>query len=53
MEIEDYYTYYVSILGIDEDVFWNADVAFVRNITDNQSAYNAWYNYALSEARNG
>ena len=41
-DIEDAYTYYVSVMGISEDVFWHADVAFVKSIVANKAAYDAW-----------
>lgn len=44
-EIEDYYTYYVEILGISENLFWNADLSFVKTVADNKSAYDGWINY--------
>jgi hypothetical protein len=50
-EIEDYYTYYVQILGIGEDTFWNADYSFLTGIVENYSAYKSWENYAVEKAR--
>lgn len=44
-DIEDYYTYYVMILEIPEDIFWNADVSFVRDVAANKSAYDGWLGY--------
>lgn len=41
-EIEDYYTLYVLIYGIPENVFWNYDVSFVLNVADNKAAYEGW-----------
>ena len=50
-DIEDFYTLYVLILGIPEDVFWNADVSFVMSVAENKRAYDAWLNGAMEEAR--
>lgn len=50
-DIEDYYTFYVLILGIPEDIFWNYDWSFVASVAENKSAYDAWLNYAMEEAR--
>lgn len=44
-DIEDAYTYYVMILGISEDVFWNCDVSFVLSIVENKSAFDGFINY--------
>jgi len=41
-DIEDYYTFYVLILGIPENIFWNYDLSFVMNVADNKSAYENW-----------
>ena len=45
IEIEDYYTYYVLILGISEDVFFNADYSFLINVVENYDKYSQWLNY--------
>lgn len=45
LEIEDYYTYFVLILKIDEYVFWNADISFLNHVIDDYSAYKNWLNY--------
>ena len=47
--MEDYYTYYVLILGISEELFWGLDVAALRSIEANKVAYDAWK--ADAEAR--
>ena len=41
-DIEDYYVFYVLILGIPENIFWNFDISFVLNVADNKSAYENW-----------
>lgn len=41
-EIEDYYTFYVLILGIPENIFWHFDLSFVMEVADNKSAYENW-----------
>ena len=43
--IEDYYTYYVCILGISERIFWDADISVVKTIAANKGAYEAWLAY--------
>ena len=48
-DIEDAYTYYVLILKIPEDVFWFADLAFLRGVVDNKAAYDGWFNYTLQK----
>lgn len=45
IEVEDYYTYYVLILGISEDVFFNADYSFLINVVENYDKYSQWLNY--------
>ena len=44
-EIEDYYTYYVLILGISEDLFWNADISFILTVVENKSAFDNFIDY--------
>lgn len=44
-DIEDYYTYYVLILGISEDVFWNADYNFLLSVVENKMAFDGFMNY--------
>lgn len=41
-DIEDYYAYYVAILGISEDIFWNMDISSVHWIAEDISAYETW-----------
>lgn len=45
-EIEDYYVWYVEIMGISEDIFWNGDIHMVEMIARNKGAYENWKNYA-------
>jgi hypothetical protein len=45
-DVADYYTFYVLIVGIPADVFWEHDCAFVNDVAMNLSAYNGWKNYA-------
>ena len=45
-DIEDMYTYYVMILGISEDVFWNADFSFLKSIVENKTAYDGYMQYS-------
>lgn len=50
-DIEDYYTYYVLILKIPEDIFWYADISFLRGVVENKSAYDGWLAYTLERER--
>jgi hypothetical protein len=50
--VEDYYTYYVLILGIPEDIFWYADYSFLLGVVENKTAYDGWLNYVLERERN-
>ena len=43
--IEDYYTYYVCILGISEELFWDADITFIENVALNRAAFDRFINY--------
>ena len=49
--MEDYYTYYVLILGIPEDIFWYADLSFLLGVVENKTAYDAWLDYAIEKER--
>ena len=49
--VEDYYTYYVQILEVSEDIFWFADISFVQGIVANKNAYDGWLDYELEKAR--
>lgn len=44
-DIEDYYTYYVLILGISEDLFWNIDISSLEGIVANKVAYDNYISY--------
>ena len=44
-DVEDYYTFYVLILGIPEDIFWFADISFVMSVVENKQAYDGWRSY--------
>lgn len=50
-DIEDYYTYYVLILEIPEDVFWYADYSFLLGVVENKAAYDGWVNYVTERER--
>ena len=51
-DVEDYYTYYVLILEIPEDIFWYADYSFLLSVVENKTAYDGWLNYVLNRERN-
>lgn len=44
-DVEDYYTYYVIILGMTEDLFWNVDLSFLLGVLGNKLAYDDYINY--------
>lgn len=44
-QIEDYYTYYVLIMGMNEDIFWNTDLSFLLTVLENKCAYDDYINY--------
>lgn len=50
-EIEDYYTYYVQIMKVDESLFWNADITFLDKIVENKSAYDGWFSSVMQKER--
>lgn len=50
-EIEDFYTYYVLILEIPEDIFWFCDYSFLLGVVANKTAYDGWLNYVLDRER--
>ena len=41
-DLEDRYAYYVMILGLSEDIFWNYDIAFVQWVTSDKAAHDNW-----------
>lgn len=43
--MEDYYTFYVLILGLSEDLFWHSDIAFVSDVAQNKAAFDNYMNY--------
>ena len=44
-DVEDYYTYYVLILRVSEDVFWNYDYSFILSIVVNKLAFDNYIDY--------
>jgi len=42
--VEDYYTFYVLILGLSEDLFWNSDLVFVHDVAQNKAAFDNYMN---------
>lgn len=44
-DIEDMYTFYVMILGINENIFWDADYSFLIAVVENKTAYDQYHNY--------
>ncbi|MFR3660483.1 MAG: hypothetical protein ACLTVN_03670 [Blautia hansenii] len=43
--IEDYYTYLVLIMRISEELFWNADYAFLAKVLADKVAYDRYMTY--------
>lgn len=43
--IEDYYTYLVLIMQISEELFWNADYAFLAKVIADKMAYDTYMVY--------
>lgn len=52
-DVSDYYTMYVSIMGVPEDVFWYCDVAFVATVAKNKQAYDKWINRQMELKHGG
>ncbi len=44
-DIEDYYSYYVLILNISEELFWNCDYSFILSIVANKIAFENYIDY--------
>lgn len=49
--MEDYYTYYVMLLEMSEDLFWHADIAFVQSVAENKAAFDGWHSYVVERER--
>jgi len=41
-DVSDYYTMYVSIQGVSEDVFWFRDIGFVKQVAANKHSFDKW-----------
>lgn len=50
-DVEDYYTYFVLILKVPEDIFWYADYSFLLGVVENKTAYDGWLDYTLERER--
>lgn len=37
-EIEDYYTYFVQLIGISEELFWESEFSFLFTVAENKTA---------------
>lgn len=44
-DVEDYYSYYVLILGISEELFWQADLSFLKSVSENKAAFDNYVTY--------
>ncbi len=41
------YAFYVMILNLSEDVFWNADFSFLKSVVENKLAYDKYVQYSI------
>lgn len=41
-EPDDYYVWYVLVLGIPEDLFWSADVSLLRDVAESKNVFDKW-----------
>ncbi len=48
-DVEDMYTFYVMILGVNENIFWNADYSFLISVAENKHAFDKYMNYRKSQ----
>ena len=44
--------YYVNILHVSENVFWNAEIGFLKGIAINKMAYEEWVSYVREKELN-
>ena len=42
VEPDDYYVYYVLLLEVPEDLFWDADASFLTAVAESKGAYSEW-----------
>ena len=47
--IEDYYVYYVHILGISEAIFWESELDSLFSIVENKLAYDSFMSYVKNK----
>lgn len=52
-DIEDYYTYYVLILGINSDDFWECDIDFLASVVENKSAFDGYVQFEQDRKAGG
>ena len=41
----------MQVLGIDENVFWNADIVSIERIVENKTAYDSWLSGVIARER--
>lgn len=46
----DAFAYYVLILGMPEDLFWDAEPSFLKQVAADKAAYDAWAAYERGKA---
>lgn len=51
--MEDFYTLYVEIVGISENIFWDMPIPFVKTVARNKQAYEMWLSYEREKIMEG
>lgn len=49
--MEDAYAFYVLVLGMSEDIFFNADIPFLLSVMANKNAYDLWQSTVENKLR--
>lgn len=52
-DVEDFYTYYVQIVGISEELFWNSPINFIKSVVANKSAFDEYINKQIERMNSG
>lgn len=50
-DVEDAYAFYVLVLGMSEDIFFNADIPFLLSVMANKNAYDLWQSSVENKLR--
>ena len=43
--VEDFYTYFVDVMKVSEEVFWYSEWEFLISIVENRAAVEDWKSY--------